>query len=110
VPFPLSDNVSTLRGNAVRPDGVALVVDGQRFNVRGDSVRKVRCAPVSSVGSACQLSQFFQTVQGYSAFGSGLRILPWTVMPMFVSAFAIGKRRRPAEQVVEVAPALLEAA
>src|ERR671922_131707 len=34
------------------------------------------------------LSQFFQTVQGYSPLGSGLRILPWTVMPMFVAPIA----------------------
>src|SRR6266540_736701 len=34
------------------------------------------------------LSQFFQTVQGYSPLGSGLRILPWTIMPMFVAPIA----------------------
>src|SRR6266571_3186470 len=39
-------------------------------------------------GSIFLLSQFFQTVQGYSPLGSGLRILPWTVMPMFVSPIA----------------------
>ena len=39
-------------------------------------------------GSIFLLSQFFQTVQGYSPFGSGLRILPWTVMPMFVAPVA----------------------
>src|SRR5262249_39603612 len=32
-------------------------------------------------GSIFLLSQFFQTVQGYSPVGSGLRILPWTLMP-----------------------------
>jgi MFS family permease len=35
-----------------------------------------------------RLSQFFQTVQGYSPLGSGLRILPWTIMPMFVAPIA----------------------
>ena len=30
-------------------------------------------------GSIFLLAQFFQTVQGYSPFGSGLRILPWTL-------------------------------
>src|SRR5919197_5352 len=30
-------------------------------------------------GSIFLLSQFFQTVQGYSPLGSGLRILPWTI-------------------------------
>jgi len=39
-------------------------------------------------GSIFLLSQFFQTVQGYSPLGSGLRILPWTVMPMFVAPVA----------------------
>jgi EmrB/QacA subfamily drug resistance transporter len=39
-------------------------------------------------GSIFLLTQFFQTVQGYSPFGSGLRILPWTVMPMFVAPIA----------------------
>src|SRR5919206_340306 len=39
-------------------------------------------------GSIFLLSQFFQTVQGYSPIGSGLRILPWTLMPMFVAPVA----------------------
>jgi EmrB/QacA subfamily drug resistance transporter len=39
-------------------------------------------------GSIFLLSQFFQTVQGYSPFGSGLRILPWTVMPIFIAPIA----------------------
>jgi EmrB/QacA subfamily drug resistance transporter len=39
-------------------------------------------------GSIFLLAQFFQTVQGYSPFGSGLRILPWTLMPMFVAPIA----------------------
>jgi EmrB/QacA subfamily drug resistance transporter len=39
-------------------------------------------------GSIFFLSQFFQTVQGYSPLGSGLRILPWTAMPMFVAPIA----------------------
>jgi EmrB/QacA subfamily drug resistance transporter len=39
-------------------------------------------------GSIFLLSQFFQTVQGYSPLGSGLRILPWTLMPMFVAPAA----------------------
>jgi EmrB/QacA subfamily drug resistance transporter len=39
-------------------------------------------------GSIFLLSQFFQTVQGYSPLGSGLRILPWTLMPMFVAPVA----------------------
>jgi EmrB/QacA subfamily drug resistance transporter len=39
-------------------------------------------------GSIFLLSQFFQTVQGYSPLGSGLRILPWTLAPMFISPIA----------------------
>ena len=39
-------------------------------------------------GSIFLLSQFFQTVQGYSPLASGLRILPWTLMPMFVAPIA----------------------
>ena len=39
-------------------------------------------------GSIFLLAQFFQTVQGYSAFGSGLRILPWTLAPMFIAPIA----------------------
>jgi EmrB/QacA subfamily drug resistance transporter len=39
-------------------------------------------------GSIFLLAQFFQTVQGYSPFQSGLRVLPWTVMPMFVAPIA----------------------
>src|SRR5437879_12987875 len=36
-------------------------------------------------GSIFLLSQFFQTVHGYSPLGSGLRVLPWTIMPMFIA-------------------------
>ncbi len=39
-------------------------------------------------GSIFLLSQFFQTVQGYGPFGSGLRILPWTAMPIFIAPIA----------------------
>jgi EmrB/QacA subfamily drug resistance transporter len=39
-------------------------------------------------GSIFLLSQFFQTVQGYSPLGSGLRILPWTAMPIFIAPVA----------------------
>src|SRR5947199_5278768 len=39
-------------------------------------------------GSIFLLSQFFQTVQGYSPLGSGLRILPWTAMPIFIAPIA----------------------
>jgi nitrate/nitrite transporter NarK len=39
-------------------------------------------------GSIFLLAQFFQTVQGYSPLSSGLRILPWTAMPMIVAPIA----------------------
>src|SRR5437870_5187702 len=39
-------------------------------------------------GSIFLLAQFFQIVQGYSPLGSGLRILPWTAMPIFIAPIA----------------------
>jgi nitrate/nitrite transporter NarK len=39
-------------------------------------------------GSIFLLAQFFQTVQGYSPLDAGLRVLPWTAMPMFVAPIA----------------------
>jgi MFS family permease len=39
-------------------------------------------------GSIFLLAQFFQTVQGYSPLESGLRILPWTLAPMFIAPVA----------------------
>jgi EmrB/QacA subfamily drug resistance transporter len=39
-------------------------------------------------GSIFLLAQFLQTVQGYSPFGAGLRVLPWTAMPMIVAPIA----------------------
>jgi EmrB/QacA subfamily drug resistance transporter len=39
-------------------------------------------------GSIFLLAQFFQTVQHYSPLASGLRILPWTAMPIFIAPIA----------------------
>jgi EmrB/QacA subfamily drug resistance transporter len=39
-------------------------------------------------GSIFLLAQFFQTVQGMSPLQSGLRILPWTAMPIFIAPIA----------------------
>jgi EmrB/QacA subfamily drug resistance transporter len=39
-------------------------------------------------GSIFLLSQFLQVVQGYSPLQAGLRILPWTIAPMFVAPVA----------------------
>jgi EmrB/QacA subfamily drug resistance transporter len=39
-------------------------------------------------GSIFLLAQFLQTVQGYSPLSAGLRILPWTVAPIFIAPIA----------------------
>ncbi len=39
-------------------------------------------------GSIFLLAQFLQTVQGYSPVDAGLRILPWTAMPIFIAPIA----------------------
>src|SRR5918911_2358935 len=39
-------------------------------------------------GAIFFISQFFQTVQGLSPLQSGLRVLPWTAMPMLVAPIA----------------------
>ncbi len=39
-------------------------------------------------GSVFLLSQFFQVVQGLNPFEAGLRVLPWTAMPIFVAPIA----------------------
>ena len=39
-------------------------------------------------GSIFLLAQYFQTVQGASPLQSGLRILPWTAMPIFIAPIA----------------------
>ena len=39
-------------------------------------------------GSIFLLSQFLQIVQGYSPLQAGLRVLPWTLMPIFVAPIA----------------------
>jgi EmrB/QacA subfamily drug resistance transporter len=58
-------------------------------------------------GSIFLLAQFFQTVQGYSPFGSGLRILPWTAMPMIVAPIAGALSDRvPAHRIIGLGLAL----
>src|SRR5216684_3774646 len=58
-------------------------------------------------GSIFLLAQFFQTVQGYSPFGSGLRILPWTAMPIFVAPIAGALSDRiPAHRIIGTGLAL----
>src|SRR5437764_5713015 len=43
---------------------------------------------IGMFGSIFLLAQFFQTVQGYSPLQAGLRILPWTAMPIFIAPVA----------------------
>jgi EmrB/QacA subfamily drug resistance transporter len=62
-------------------------------------------------GSIFLLAQFFQTVQGYSPFGSGLRILPWTLAPMFIAPVAGALSDRiPAKNIIGVGLAMQAAA
>ena len=39
-------------------------------------------------GSIFLLAQFLQTAQGYSPLGAGLRLLPWTAVPLIVAPLA----------------------
>src|SRR5256885_3559965 len=58
-------------------------------------------------GAIFLLAQFFQTVQGYSPLGSGLRILPWTAMPMIVAPIASALSDRiPAHRIIGTGLAL----
>jgi EmrB/QacA subfamily drug resistance transporter len=58
-------------------------------------------------GSIFLLAQFFQTVQGYTPLGSGLRILPWTAMPMIVAPIAGALSDRiPASRIIGTGLAL----
>lgn len=43
---------------------------------------------VGMFGSIFLLSQWLQTAQGYSPMEAGVRMLPWTAMPMVVAPFA----------------------
>jgi EmrB/QacA subfamily drug resistance transporter len=58
-------------------------------------------------GSIFLLAQFFQTVQGYSPLAAGLRILPWTAMPIVVAPIAGGLSDRvPGPRIMGVGLAL----
>ena len=62
-------------------------------------------------GSIFLLAQFFQTVQGYSPLASGLRILPWTLAPMFIAPIAGALSDRiPAKAIIGTGLALQAAA
>jgi EmrB/QacA subfamily drug resistance transporter len=58
-------------------------------------------------GSVFLIAQFFQTAQGYSPLEAGLRILPWTVAPMFVAPVAGALSDRiPAKNLIAVGLAM----
>jgi len=62
-------------------------------------------------GSIFLLAQYFQTVQGYSPFGSGLRFLPWTLAPMFIAPVAGAlSDKLPAKNLIGVGLAMQAAA
>jgi predicted MFS family arabinose efflux permease len=61
-------------------------------------------------GSIFLLAQFFQTVQHVSPLGSGLRILPWTAMPIFIAPIAGALSDRIGGQRLMTAGLLLQAA
>jgi len=61
-------------------------------------------------GSIFFLSQFLQVVQHYTPFGAGLRVLPWTGMPMLVAPVAAGLAQRFGSRPVLAAGLALQAA
>jgi len=61
-------------------------------------------------GSIFFLSQFLQVVQHYSPFGAGLRVLPWTGMPMVVAPVAAALAQRFGGRPVLSAGLVLQAA
>lgn len=60
------------------------------FRIRGFTVANSVsvCLYFGMFGTVFFLAQFLQTVQGDSAFQAGLKILPWTIMPMFIAPLA----------------------
>jgi EmrB/QacA subfamily drug resistance transporter len=61
-------------------------------------------------GSIFLLAQFFQTVQHTSPLSAGLRILPWTAMPIFVAPIAGALSDRIGGQRIMAAGLTLQAA
>jgi predicted MFS family arabinose efflux permease len=60
------------------------------FRSRGFAASNVASLAMSfgMFGSVFLLAQFLQTVQHFSPLQAGLRILPWTLMPIFVAPLA----------------------
>jgi len=66
---------------------VAPMLNLRMFRNRGFAAINVTALLFSfgMFGTVFFLSQFLQTVQGYSPLGAGLRVLPWTGMPMLLA-------------------------
>lgn len=62
----------------------------------------------SLYGATFFLAQFFQTALGYGPLGTGLRLLPWTIMLFLVSPFAGGLAGRFGERPVMFGGMLLQ--
>ena len=62
----------------------------------------------SLYGATFFLAQFFQTALGYGPLGTGLRLLPWTIMLFLVAPFAGGLVSRFGERPVMLAGMLLQ--
>lgn len=62
----------------------------QFFRNRGLNVANAAsvCLYFGLFGAVFFLAQFLQTVQGDSPFEAGLKVLPWTIMPMFIAPLA----------------------
>jgi EmrB/QacA subfamily drug resistance transporter len=60
------------------------------FRNRGLNVANAAsvCLYFGLFGAVFFLAQFLQTVQGDSPFEAGLKVLPWTIMPMFIAPVA----------------------
>ncbi len=60
------------------------------FRSRAFSAAQVSSLAMSfgMFGSIFLLTQFFQTIQGYSPLAAAVRILPWTMMPLLVAPIA----------------------
>jgi MFS family permease len=94
----LSDNASTFRGDSVRGAGSpSWLTLAQRMPAsprtgspsdRAPRLESALQSPSPPLDPPATLSQFFQSIQGYSPLGSGVRILPWTIMPLFVAPIA----------------------
>jgi predicted MFS family arabinose efflux permease len=68
----------------------APMLPGRFFQNRAFSLANVSSLAMyfGMFGSIFLLSQFLQTVQGYSPLQAGIRVLPWTLAPMFVAPIA----------------------